>query len=66
MTCSMRMEEAGLFDGPETCNSEGLVSGHVYSVIGFLEEQLDDEEEGRKPVQLVHLRNPWGSVLGCR
>ena len=40
----------------EERTSEGVISGHAYSIISVHEFNLDDEN-----VKLLKLRNPWGT-----
>lgn len=40
----------------EVENSEGVISGHAYSLIEIHEIEKDGEE-----VRILKLRNPWGS-----
>ena len=49
------MMAASLGEGEER-TSEGVISGHAYSIISVHEFNLDSEN-----VKLLKLRNPWGT-----
>ncbi|KAJ3028168.1 UNVERIFIED_CONTAM: Calpain-6 [Siphonaria sp. JEL0065] len=57
VSCSMKNTE-----DERQMNEDGLLYGHSYAITGVVHVKIRMSNMRRRPVSLVKLRNPWGSL----